>query len=193
MQPVRALTDFGDLALLVPLSALILVWLSLKQPRITALWWLIALALCVAATAAAKIYLYLCPTVPALHSPSGHTGLSTLVYGALTVIVAVESPRRWRAPIVSAGAILVIAIGLSRIALDAHTKLEVVAGLGIGALSLALFAQHYLRRRKSGVAIGWLLALAAVLAIVFHGQEVSAEAFLHSLGIELRGLGMACF
>ncbi len=193
MQSIKALTDFGDLALLVPLSALTLVWLLLRQPRITALWWVLTLALCLSATAASKIYFYLCPSVPDLHSPSGHTGLSTLVYGALTTIVAVESRNPWRRLVVAAGAIFVLAIGLSRIALDAHTGLEVGVGFGIGAASLGLFAEGYIHRRESGAAVGWLLAIAAVLAIVLHGQEVNAEALLQSIGIQLRTLGMACF
>ena len=43
-------------------------------------------------TALLKIAFYACPPADDMHSPSGHTGLSTLVYGAITLAAAIAWP-----------------------------------------------------------------------------------------------------
>jgi len=58
---MRALTDFGDIAVLLPLSVVILVWLLSDPSRRVVGSWVIAVGLCVATTALLKIYLYACP------------------------------------------------------------------------------------------------------------------------------------
>src|SRR5205814_2184012 len=44
------LTDLGDLAILLPLAGLMLLWLLTLQPRSAAEWWLTAIELCVGLT-----------------------------------------------------------------------------------------------------------------------------------------------
>jgi hypothetical protein len=97
---IQVLTDFGDLAVLLPLAAVVTLWsLAVRQP-IAVFGWLVALGLCISGTAVLKIYFFIFPPVTDLHSPSGHTSLSTLVYGALTLAVAAAFTgwRRWRLP-----------------------------------------------------------------------------------------------
>jgi hypothetical protein len=72
---MSALTDFGDAAVLLPLSVVILVWLQSHDSRRIVGSWAIAVSLCVATTALLKIYLYACPPTPNLVSPSGHSSL----------------------------------------------------------------------------------------------------------------------
>jgi membrane-associated phospholipid phosphatase len=192
MTAIRAFTDFGDLAVLLPLASLMLVWLFWKQSGIVALFWLGAVFFCTGLTALLKVYFFVCPPAADLHSPSGHTGFSTLVYGSLSVIAAMQW-RGWRRSIMLvAGAIFVILIGLSRIALDAHTIAEVIFGFAIGGLSLAFFAVYYLRFRDPNITLGWLMLAALVLIGVFHGQQLRAEELLHAIGLDLHRDGMAC-
>jgi hypothetical protein len=54
---MRTLTDFGDAAVLLPLSVVILVWLLSDDSRRVVGSWLIAVGLCAATTASLKIYL----------------------------------------------------------------------------------------------------------------------------------------
>jgi hypothetical protein len=85
---IKTITDFGDLSVLLPLVAVVAVWLmAMRLPR-ALLWWLVAVALCMGSTAALNIYFFVCPPLTDLHSPRGHTSLSTLVYGALMLAVA---------------------------------------------------------------------------------------------------------
>ena len=71
------LTDFGDLAVLVPLSAAIQIWLLRNSSR-AAPRWILALSLCIWLTALLKITFQSCPFADNIHSPGGHTSLSTL-------------------------------------------------------------------------------------------------------------------
>ena len=78
-----ALTGFGDTAVLTPLAAVMLLWLLFMRSPRGAAWWAIT-----GMTALLKVSFYGCPPTPDLHSPSGHTSLSTLVYGAMTLVTA---------------------------------------------------------------------------------------------------------
>jgi membrane-associated phospholipid phosphatase len=172
------LTDFGDLAVLIPLSAAILIWLLCNSYR-AAPRWILALGLCIGLTALLKIAFHACPPADNIRSPSGHTSLSTLVYGALTLVSATAWPRLRRVLVIAGGAGLILAIGVSRLLLDSHSVAEVGLGLVIGAVSLAMFSRQYLQaptRKK------WpLLVAAGVLALVLHGRELHAEQFLHRI------------
>ena len=173
-----ALTDFGDLAVLVPLAAAMLIWLlryfSRAAPR-----WAFALGLCVGLTALLKIAFYGCPPAGDMHSPSGHASFSTLVNGAFTLVAATAWPGPRRVLVIGGGAGLILAIGVSRLLLDAHSVAEVGLGLIIGIVSLALFSRRYLQAPNTNV---WpLLVAAGVLVSVLHGRELHAEQFLHRI------------
>jgi membrane-associated phospholipid phosphatase len=172
------LTDFGDLAVLIPVAAAILIWLLLyfshAAPR-----WVFAISFCVCLTVLLKIVFYGCPPAGNMHSPSGHTSLSTLVYGALTLVTASDRPGPRRLLAIGAGAGLILAIAVSRLLLDAHSVPEVSLGLVIGTVSLALFSRQYLERPNAKV---WpLLVAAGVLVAILHGRELHAEQYLHRI------------
>lgn len=77
-----------------------------------------------------------------LSHPSGHSsGIVTLV-GLLLIAFSRLQPRRWRWPTVLAGILLVLVVGLTRMALGAHYPSDVLAGFALGA--------------------GWVLVLAVV-------------------------------
>jgi undecaprenyl-diphosphatase len=82
--------------------------------------------------------------------PSGHTGGSIVVYGALAFFLASAFPRA-RAAIVVAAAAIVIAIGFSRIILGVHWPTDVLGAtfLGFGWLLLMLAARGRLAARRA--------------------------------------------
>jgi membrane-associated phospholipid phosphatase len=175
---LTALTDFGDLAVLMPLAAAILIWLLLPFSR-AAPRWFIALGFCIGLTAVLKIVFNGCPPAGSMHSPSGHTSLSTLVYGALTLAAATARPGLRRLLAIGGGAGLILAIAVSRLLLDAHSAPEVGLGLIIGIVSLALFSNQYLQGPNTKV---WpLLVVAGVLISILHGRELHAEQLLHRI------------
>jgi hypothetical protein len=77
----------------LPLSVVISLWLLRHHSHRVLVPWIIALGLCIAVTALLKTYLYACPIGSDLVSPSGHTSLSTLTYGAMTLVIAAEERR----------------------------------------------------------------------------------------------------
>jgi hypothetical protein len=174
-----ALTDFGDAAVLLPLTATMLLWLifSTKDKLRFAAWWGISVCFCVGITAALKIFFYGCPPVSDLHSPSGHIGFSVLVYGAIALATAVHTRGVFRILAVAIGSALILTIAMSRLLLEIHTLPEVGLGLIIGTLSLALFGRTYLQSPRAEI---WpLIVMAAILLTILHGQELHAEEFLH--------------
>jgi undecaprenyl-diphosphatase len=186
------LTDCGDLAVILPLVVVIEIWLLAMRRPAAALWWVCAVGLCMGGTAILKIYFYICPPVNDLRSPSGHTSVSVLVYGTLTLAIAMEI-RGWRRYLIlGLGSCFVLAIAISRVLVQAHSVLEVITGLMIGAGALTLYTHAYRRNRPSGRSLRPLIATSAVLMILLNGQELHAEDFLHSLGIYISSAGLVC-
>jgi membrane-associated phospholipid phosphatase len=176
---LKVLTEFGDSAVLVPLAATMLLWLSLTHSLRSAAWWAIAVALCTGLTGVLKISFYGCAPTAHLHSPSGHGSFGTLVYGAMALVLATESAGWKRISAISGGVGFIFAIAVSRLVL-AHSVLEVGVGLVIGVFSLAVFGQGYLRSHAASVRLSPLLGGGAVLMLAFHGRELDAEQFLHA-------------
>lgn len=190
---MRDVTDFGDLAVLLPLAAVMLLWLMAVRSARGAAWWLAALALCICGTALLKVYFFACSSAPGMASPSGHSSFSTLVYGALAVIITAELTVGWRRMMVVAGsAALIATIALSRFALGAHSLPEIVLGIAVGLASLGLFAQGYLRRRAAGASLTSLLVAVVVLVAVLHGRELRAEEFLQAISQYFHVSSIAC-
>jgi hypothetical protein len=70
---LNGVTNFGDLALMLPLAAVVLLWLLVLRAKTGALWWIGAVVFCGGGTALLKVYFFACPPTPDLHSPGGHT------------------------------------------------------------------------------------------------------------------------
>ena len=187
-----ALTDFGDGAVLLPLSAVMLTWLLFDNSRRVVGSWVIAVGLCFAATALLKIYLYACPLTPDLVSPSGHSSLSVLIYGAIAVVIAAQHRGWLRVVILVAGASLIVGIAGSRLWLHAHSAPEVAVGVVIGIASLALFTANYVGFRTEGRRLRPFILSVIVVAAIFHGQELRAETFLHAISRHLHIRSIAC-
>jgi membrane-associated phospholipid phosphatase len=178
---IEFITNFGDLAVLLPLIVVVAVWLLVVRGLRPALWWLVAVAFCAGGTAFLKVFFYACPPVADLRSPSGHTSLSALVYGTLTAAVVFEA-RGWQRQLAAiAGGLFVLAIAFSRLALDVHSPAEVVLGLLLGLASLALFLSPYARSHTAPLPVHWLIVCVLLFMILLNGRELRAEEFLHAI------------
>jgi membrane-associated phospholipid phosphatase len=90
-----------------------------------------------------------------LHSfPSGHAMMSTVIYGFLGYMLAKQFPR-WRKPIFAATAMLIIAIGFSRLYLGVHWPTDVVAGYAAGLmwLIICIFVLELQQKYRSSLVI----------------------------------------
>ena len=182
---IHAVTDCGDLASLLPIACVLTLWSALIGKHGILKGWLAALALCIGGTAILKIYFFACPLFSDIHSPSGHTSLSTLVYGTLTFVVAraLGDWRRWVA--VLAGASFIACIAISRVIVEAHSIPEVLLGSVLGLAALFLFAAAYLRDTPTKAYLAPLITISAMLVILLNGHELRAEEFLHHIATYL--------
>jgi membrane-associated phospholipid phosphatase len=176
---MRFVTDFADLAVVLPLVVCVAAALAASG------WWRGGGAVLAAAVATLSAMLMLkllflaCASgSPRPVSPSGHVGAGTVTYGGLA---ALWLRRRW--PIVAAVAVGALPVaGLlaaSRLALHVHSLGEVLAGACVGVSGAALMAwlagppQPGLRIRRS------TMAAVAVVVVLLHGTRVPAEARIH--------------
>ncbi|MGA8610122.1 MAG: phosphatase PAP2 family protein [Xanthobacteraceae bacterium] len=180
---LKELTGFGNLAVLMPLATVMLLWLLLAHSHRVALWWAFAVVFCAGLTAVLKVFFYGCPPAPDLHSPSGHTSFSTLVYGAVTLATASQSRGVPRLIAIGVGAGFILAIAASRLLLHAHSAPEVVLGLAVGIVALALFAQPYRRCYKPTIWLSPLFVACGGLLLAFHGRELDTERLFQEIAV----------
>jgi undecaprenyl-diphosphatase len=87
-------------------------------------------------------------TAPGNSFPSGHALGSMIVYGALTLVFLAAVSPRWRKVFLAVPAVIVLAVGFTRIALGVHYLSDVLAGwlLGVGWLIVTAYAFRVWRR-----------------------------------------------
>jgi len=193
MLSLQAFTDFGDAAVLLPLSAALLCWLLATRPVSAAGGWLTALAFCAGVTALLKIYLFACPVLPDLESPSGHTSFSAVGYGALAMVAAAERRSLWQKIAIAALAAGVVGgIAFSRVLLGSHSLREIGLGFAIGAGGLAIFTFAYLRVQPRNGALAPLILATIIVLILFHGVRLHLEELLQTLSGRIHVHALAC-
>jgi undecaprenyl-diphosphatase len=75
--------------------------------------------------------------------PSGHSLGSLVGYGALLLVFAPALQRRYRRPVIVLGALLVLAVGFSRLALGVHFLSDVLGAWALGVAWLAVTAYAF--------------------------------------------------
>jgi membrane-associated phospholipid phosphatase len=185
---VRYLTDFADQAVLLPLVLAVAIVLAAQGWRRGALVWLIVVAATFAATVMFKLMFLACSPLFGpmdVHSPSGHVAAAAVVSGGLAAMLS-----RQRASILPAALVAAAVIGASRLVLGMHSFPEVVVGALIGlagAAALLRFAGPPPRLR-----IAPLIAVIAVVAGLFHGLHLPAEAAIRHTAFRAAQLIPAC-
>ncbi|MFI2650261.1 phosphatase PAP2 family protein [Micromonospora fulviviridis] len=90
-------------------------------------------------------------SAPGNSFPSGHALGSFVAYGALLLVFLPAVAPRWRKPAIAIAAVLVLLVGLTRIALGVHFVSDVLGGWLLGAAWLGVTAYAFrLWRRERG-------------------------------------------
>jgi len=136
------LTAFGDSAIILPLAALLVVWLCARRESMRSGWLLTTAVLVDGGVVAASKVLYMAWGV---HPPgldfiglSGHSAMAFLLWPALGAIVAAQ----WRLPRwlgIAAGGVLAACVATSRLGLGVHSPSEVLLGSLWGAVVAASY------------------------------------------------------
>ncbi len=153
---ITTITSAGGRGVLIPLVVLAVLWLLIRRrPR---------LAIYLAVTGLGAMILD--PSLKALVGrvrpvvddpvafgggnsfPSGHTLGTTIVYGSLALVLLSATQGRWKGWIIGAAATIIVAVGLTRIALSVHFLTDVLAGwaLGLAWISITAYAFRVWRR-----------------------------------------------
>ncbi len=185
---VRYLTDFADQAVIIPLVLAVAVALALQGWRRGAITWLAVVATTFAATLGFKLMFLACSPLFGpmdVHSPSGHVAAASVVTGGLAAMLT-----RQRASILPAALIAAIVIGLSRLVLGAHSLPEVIVGALIGltgAGALMRFAGP-----PPALSLAPLIAVIVIVAAIFHGLHLPAEAAIRHTAFRAAQFIPAC-
>jgi membrane-associated phospholipid phosphatase len=185
---VRYLTDFADQAVIIPLVLATAIALAVQGWRRGALVWLLVVAGTFAATLAMKLMFLACSPLFGpmdVHSPSGHVAAATVVAGGLAAMLS-----RRRASILPVAVLAAIVIGISRLVLGMHSLPEVVLGALVGlagAAALLRFAGPPPRLR-----VAPLVAIIVVVATLFHGLHLPAEAAIRHTAFRVAQYIPAC-
>ncbi|MFC7399161.1 phosphatase PAP2 family protein [Chelatococcus sp. GCM10030263] len=189
---MHRITGLGDVAVLVPVAALVALYCFMAGHRRLALQWSLMILVGMALTGVAKLTFHACGdmlTGDRIRSPSGHAALSMMVFGGLAIVMAGGRDRIIRVLFALGGAVLVLLIGWSRVRLNYHTRSEVLAGFMLGGFCLAVFSAFYKQERLSLaglVLISVFLGLTAyALRKLSFTPEYALEAFANRLQIWL--------
>lgn len=146
---MAAITALGDWQIVLPLFAAILVWLGWKKRWKAAAYWAAAAGFAVLVNQVVKITLgtlrphAVYDGLSAFSFPSGHATSATVIYGFLAVLFARELRERYRWIAYAVGACLILAIAFSRLYLGVHWLSDVLGGLSLGLMWVALLGIAY--------------------------------------------------
>ena len=160
--PMRVITTLGYYWVVLPLLAVSALAFYRRGRRISAA--LLVLSTCggmVLTTALKDLFERSRPdlfesgyTASFYSFPSGHATMAVGFYGTLAILVAwrLKGLRRWA--VISAGALLVLLIGYSRLYLGVHYPTDILAGylaapLWVGTISLAYLLWRLVRGPKN--------------------------------------------
>jgi len=182
------LTDFADQAVILPLVLAIAAALAMQGWRRGAAVWLGAVFATFGLILVLKLVCLACSPLfgPAdLRSPSGHVAAATVVAGGLAALLT-----RQRLSILPVAALAAVVIGISRVVLGMHSLPEVALGALVGlAGAVALLT---LAGPPPTLRPGRLVAVVAIVAVLFHGLHLPAEAAIQHTAFRTAQILEAC-
>lgn len=184
-------TNLGDSAVLLPLALVIVLWSGKTSWMAAAIWGLL-FGVDVLGVGATKL-LYM---GWGLHPPgvdftglSGHSALSMLVWPTIGSLLAAGRTLRWRVVLPLLGALLSLAIVVSRLTTDAHTPIEATLGaLWGGILALVFLLRLPPKPSRVSDRADRLMPVALVLAVALtYGHIFPSTQLLGEIACQLSG------
>lgn len=131
----QAITALGDTGVMLPVAALIGLWLaSARHYRLAGKWCLtVVLVGCIVAVSK-LLFMGWCVRLPDVDFTgfSGHAAMAAIVMPVLAQLVQQTFARRFACDAWPIGVALALLVGFSRLAVHVHSLSEVVAGLVLG-------------------------------------------------------------
>lgn len=188
----HGVTWLGDSGLLLPAAALIALWLaSSERTRATAVLWCLVFGTASLAVLVSKLAFLGWGIGSArlnFTGISGHTMLSAAIWPVALWLAASRGPHRLRVALAVAGWVLAAAIGLSRLAIYAHSTSEVAAGYLLGVLTSASFLM--LQRGLPHPVLRAPLVIVSLMlpmAILQPGDKAPTQGLLEVIAMRMSG------
>jgi membrane-associated phospholipid phosphatase len=187
-------TDFADLAVILPLAVLVAGSFAAIGWRREAFAWTVAVGSTLAAVFLLKMVIFAHPDAlladwslgGGLSSPSGHTAAGTVVYAGLLTLAAQGRTSRRFIALLTGGA-LAAAFGVTRLVVGQHSLADVIVGAVVGLAGVWLLV--WLASTRPTPASHGRLALPAAATLIalmtFHGQRLPAEQALRAVATQL--------
>jgi membrane-associated phospholipid phosphatase len=182
------LTDFADQAVMVPLMLAVAITLLAQGWQRGAAAWVAVVCATFGVTLGLKLLFIPCSDaldMPTLHTPSGHVAAATVVVGGLAVLLL------GRGPAVLVALATAALIGTTRLVLGEHTGLEVVVGAIVGLAGVAALIR-LAGARPATVDVRRVVLIAVLVAVVFHGLHMPAEAHIRGAAWRLAQFLKVC-
>jgi len=185
---MRFLTDFADQAVVLPVVLAVAIVLTLQGWRRGALVWLGVVGATFLTMLVLKLVFLSCPPVAGpidIHSPSGHVAAATVVAGGLAALLS-----RRRVSILPVAVLAAVVIGISRLVLGSHSLPEVAVGAIVGLIGATVLLT--LAGPPPTLRSGRLFAIVIIVAFVFHGLHLPAEAAIRHVAFGAEHLLAVC-
>jgi undecaprenyl-diphosphatase len=156
---MKALSTIGSAPVYWVVFGVIVLWLAWRGRRKTAVFVAVTMLGSAALNALVKAAVHRARPVlpePVAHAgglsfPSGHAQSAVVAFGLLLLLALPHLRGAWRGAAIGLAAAMVLAIGVSRVALGVHFVSDVLAGYVLGAAWLAAMAAAFDQwRRESG-------------------------------------------
>ncbi|MBP1312902.1 phosphatase PAP2 family protein [Herbaspirillum huttiense F1] len=186
----HTITFLGDSAITVPGACILALWLAVNRLWRPMLAWLIAFGGAMLIVVISKLLFMgwdIRPPLLNFTGFSGHTASSCALYLSVALLLTRRSTPAWRTTILAITALLVTAVGLSRLMIKVHSESEVLLGLLVGASAAWTFG---LSLREPAPALRHFLlpfALAAGLLMTGFDKPAPTQSFLQELAKNLSG------
>jgi membrane-associated phospholipid phosphatase len=172
-----SVTNAGDSGLLLPVGAILIFLLGTLESFRAAFLFTRSLLLCLVTLILLKLVFISCGKLwhLGITSPSGHAGLSVMIYGSLATVLMKQVPVEWKVIVGYLAITLVGFIAYSRIVLGAHTWGEILLGGSVALIVLMTFALPYSKVKHPKIKLGLFLGVLATGSMLTYGLHAPAE------------------
>lgn len=185
-----SITSLGGAGMTLPLAFAIAMWLAVGYSWRVAAGWLLLLGAAIGVVTVTKVaFLGWGVGVRELDftGVSGHAMLSTAVYPVVMFLMLLPARPAVRLLGVLLGLAAGMAVGLSRVALSAHSPSEAVTGCLVGALAALLFVRMAWNAAPGRVSALPVAVSIVVLALLMHGVHVPTQRWVTHLALKVSG------
>lgn len=178
-QLMVAFSQIGDVAVTVPLTIGVLIFFVWRRYWLAAAHWLAAVVFASVVTVLLKAWLQT-PRPAELYEglvsyafPSSHSTITTVIFGFLAVVTAHALRKAWRWIPYVASSLVISLVAFSRLFLGAQWLSDVLGGLLIGVIWVALLGVAYRRHSRVVIPVTQIVAVVSALFVTACGWHIS--------------------